>query len=85
MTCAIHKGLFSTPTHLMFAAIPVHTSTVLDRHTDLQYLHKAIITHTSRRTSVTVAATWWDIQVCTGWTADRNTSGVMTILWTRGC
>lgn len=75
----------STLTHLVFAAFLVHTSTMLDRHADLQHLHKAIITRTSRHARVTVAAVRWAVQVCTGWTADRDTGGVMTLLRTRGC
>lgn len=76
--------LMKSHSYTIFAAITVHTSTLLDRHTNPLFQHIAIITSTSRHTSLIVCAVWCAMQMCTGWTAGIDTCGVMTVLWARG-
>lgn len=74
-----------TLSYLVFGAILVHTATSFQRHTNLHFHDKAIIAHTPRNTNPIVTTMWWAIQEYTGWTTCRDTSGIVTIPWARGC
>lgn len=49
--------------HLVFLAILVHTTTLLDGDTHSAFLHKAIVAHTAWRTGLTLVAAWGTVQV----------------------
>lgn len=83
--CVIDKKIFLTITYIIFGAITINTSTLLDWHTSPIFPHKAFIAYTSRLTALIVTAVWQAVQVRTGGSAGRDTIGVMTVLGTRGC